>query len=136
MKKYCYSNEPYIKDIIRNRIERTIAYYICSGKFTTIECRIAIVRNSNHIFGGLIKQNTTIDSIISTIRNNFVVGGINPLSLSKCRTLEDIVTYVYQVLTSPANKGTIKTMEHQGLLRENSNGIKLNSFFHGKNWTF
>ena len=124
MGKYFYTNEPYIKEIIRNNVARIIAYYVCSNSWATIECRIAIVRNSNHIFGGLIKQNTTIDSIISTIRNNFVVDGISPLSLSKCRTLEDVVTYVYQALISPANKGRIRTMEYQGLLRENSNGIK------------
>ena len=124
MSKYFYTNEPYIKEIIRNNVARIIAYYVCSNSWATIECRIAIVRNSNHIFGGLIKQNATINSIISTIRNNFVVDGISPLSLSKCKTLEDVVTYVYQTLTSPANKGRIKTMEYQGLLRENSNGIK------------
>jgi hypothetical protein len=124
MGKYFYTNEPYIKEIIRNKVVRIIAYYVCSNSWATIECRIAIVRNSNHIFGGLIKQNTTINSIISTIRNNFVVDGISPLSLSKCRTIEDVVTYVYQALISPANKGRIRTMEYQGLLRENSNGIK------------
>lgn len=124
MGKYFYTNEPYIKEIIRNKVARIIAYYVCSNSWATIECKIAIVRNSNHIFGGLIKRNETLDAIISTIRNNFVVDGISPLSLSKCRTLEDVVTYVYQALISPANKGRIRTMEYQGLLRENSNGIK------------
>ena len=108
MKKYCYSNESYIKNTIRKNVERIIAYYVDANRFTTIECRIAIVRDSNHIFGELIKKNTTINSIISAIRN--------------------IVTYVYQALTSPANKETIRAMENQGLLENNSNGIRINIF--------
>lgn len=136
MKKYCYSNESYIKNTIRENVERIIAYYVYTNRFTTIECRIAIVRSSNHIFGGLIKQNSTIDAIIATIRNNFVVDGISPLSLSKCRTLEDVVTYVYQALISPANKGRIKTMENQGLLENNSNGIRIKSSLRNENWAF
>lgn len=128
MNKYFYSNEPYIKNTIRENVERIIAYYVYANRFTTIECRIAIVRDSNHIFGELIKKNTTINSIISAIKNKFVVDGISPLSLSKCRTLEDVVTYVYQALTSPANKETIRVMENQGLLENNSNGIRINIF--------
>lgn len=128
MCKYFYTNEPYIKEIIRNKVARIIAYYVCPNTWATIECRIAIVKNSNHIFGGLIKRNETLDNIIATISINLVVNGISPFSLSKCRTLEDVVNYVYQVLTSPANKERIRTMERQGLLKENIYGINYGQF--------
>ena len=111
MIKYYYDNSYYLKQEIRERTERILVRYSSTNNIYSLK----------HLF----KNNFTFKSICNSIRYCFVLPvSFSNYKLSKCRTINDVVNYIYDNIISTENLITIKYMEKRGYLKQNSNGIR------------